>query len=174
MGPELRGDTLEVAVGSGRNLPNYSSAVTRAVGVDLSRGMLAQARRRADALDRPILLVQADDERLPFPDAAFDTVAVSLALCTAPDPIAALRELARVCRPDGRVVLLEHVRSPVGPVFVIQRLLTPLQERFIGCHLTRETVDAARRLGFTIESERCRFFNVFRLVVARPPGRGVA
>lgn len=168
-GAELRGETLEVAIGSGLNLPYYSPAVTRAVGVDLSRAMLAQARRRADALDRPLALVQADAERLPFPDAAFDTVAVSLALCTVPDPSAALRELTRVCRPDGRVVLLEHVRSPVGPVFVVQRLLTPLQERFIGCHLTRETVDAARRLGLTIESERRRLFDVFRLVVARPP-----
>ena len=168
-GAELRGETLEVAVGSGLNLPYYSAGVTRAVGVDLSRGMLAEAARRAAALKRPIALVQADAECLPFADASFDTVAISLALCTVPDPVAAMRELARVCRPDGRVVLLEHVRSPVGPVYAVERLLSPLQERFIGCHLTRKTIDVARRLGFTIESERQRLFGVFRLVVARPP-----
>ncbi len=175
-GAELRGETLEVAIGSGLTLPHYPAAVTRAVGVDLSRGMLAQARWRARELGRAVALVQADAQRLPFADASFDTVAISLALCTVPEPEAALREVARVCRPEGRVVLLEHVRSPIGPVAAGQRLLSPLQERLIGCHLTRETVDVARRLGFTVESERRRLFGVFRLVVARPFGgeRGAA
>lgn len=171
-GAELRGDVLEVAVGSGLNLPYYTAAVRRAVGVDLSGGMLRHARARAAELGRPVALAQMDAQRLAFRDDRFDTVAVSLALCTIPDPEAALRELARVCRPEGRVVLLEHVRSPVWPVSVAQRLLTPLQERFIGCHLTRRTVDVARALGFGIESERTRLFGVFRLVVARPPPRG--
>jgi len=166
---ELRGDVLEVAVGSGLNVPHYTSAVHRVVGVDLSGGMLRRARVRAAELGRPVAFAQMDAQRLAFGDAGFDTVAVSLALCTIPDPDAALRELARVCRPDGRVVLLEHVRSPVWPVFVAQRLLTPLQERFIGCCLTRPTIDTARALGFTVESERSRLFGVFRLVVARPP-----
>jgi len=168
-GAELRGETLEVAVGSGLNLPFYSPAVARAVGLDLSAGMLAQARRRATDLGRPIALVQGDAERLPFAAATFDTVAISLALCTVPDPAAVLRELARVCRPDGRVVLLEHVRSPVFPIYALEWLATPFQERFIGCHLTRESIDLARHLGFAIESERRRLFAVFRLVVARPP-----
>ena len=169
---ELRGETLEVAIGSGLNLPYYPAAVERAVGVDLSGGMLAQARQRATELGRPITLVQGDAQRLPFPDDRFDSVGISLSLCTIPNPVAALRELARVCRPDGRVVLLEHVRSPVWPVYAVERLLSPLQERFIGCHLTRETIDTARREGFAIASERRRLFGVLRLVVARPPGAG--
>lgn len=170
-GAELRGETLEVAVGSGLNLPHYPAAVGRSVGVDLSSGMLGQARRRAGELGREIALVQADAERLPFPDGSFDTVGVSLALCTVADPAAVLREVARVCRPAGRVVLLEHVVSPVAPVAALERLLSPLQERFIGCHLTRETIDTARELGFTVLSERHRLVGVFRLVVACPPGR---
>ena len=168
-GAELRGNTLEVAIGSGLTLPHYSAAVGRAAGVDVSCGMLAQARRRANELGRPVALVQGDAEHLPFADRSFDTVAISLALCTVPRPEAALREMARVCRPEGRVVLLEHVRSPVGPVYTVELLLSPIQERFIGCHLTRETIELARRLGFTIASERQRLFAVFRLVVARPP-----
>ena len=166
---ELRGDVLEVAVGSGLNLPHYPSAVRRVIGVDLSGGMLRRARTRAAEVSRPVAVAQMDAQRLALRDASFDTVAISLALCTVPDPEAALRELARVCRADGQVVLLEHVRSPVWPVFVAQRLLTPLQERFIGCHLTRSTIDTACALGFEIESERRRLFGVFRLVVARPP-----
>lgn len=165
----LHGRSLEVAVGSGLNLPHYPAAVTEAVGLDLSREMLRRAGQRARALGLPVALVQGDAERLPFPDAAFDSVGVSLALCTVPDPAAALREVARVCRPEGTVVLLEHVLSPSRPVAALERLLTPLQARAIGCHLDRETIDLARRLGFRVEREAARRFGVFRLVVARPP-----
>ena len=124
-GSALRGETLEVAVGSGLNLPSYTPAVTRAVGTDLSGGMLAEARKRARELDLPMRFVQMDAQRLAFPDASFDCVAISLALCTIPDPVAALRELARVCRPGGRVVLLEHVLSPSRPVALLERIWSP-------------------------------------------------
>ncbi|MDQ3045144.1 MAG: methyltransferase domain-containing protein [Chloroflexota bacterium] len=171
-GAELRGDTLEVAVGSGLNLPHYGPKVELAIGADLSLGMLEQARRRVTPHDRPLALVQMDAQRLAFPTASFDTVAISLALCTVPDPEAALRELARVCKPGGRVVLLEHVRSPHWPIALFQRAGTPLQERFIGCHLTRRTDITLRRLGFTVISERTRLFGIFRLIVASPPSDG--
>ncbi len=165
----LAGETLEVAVGSGLNLPSYTDAVTRAVGVDLSPGMLAEARRRADQLDLAIELVEGDAQRLPFADASFDTAAVSLGLCTVPDPARALRELARVCRPGGRIVLLEHVRSTVPPLVWLQVLLSPAQERLIGCHLARSTFDTARALGFGVEEVGTRFAGVFRLALLTPP-----
>jgi ubiquinone/menaquinone biosynthesis C-methylase UbiE len=168
-GALLQGETLDVGIGSGLNLPFYSPSVTRAVGVDLSFEMLRQAEQRARELAIPVALVQADAEALPFADAAFDTVAISLALCTIPDPAKALSELARICRPDGRVVLLEHVRSPHRPLAAIQGLLSPLNERASGCHLDRETFDLARSLGFTVREVRGRLFDVFRLAIARPP-----
>jgi ubiquinone/menaquinone biosynthesis C-methylase UbiE len=168
-GALLRGETLEVAIGSGLNLPYYTAAVMRATGVDLSPKMLSVARGRANELGLPITLLEADAADLPFPDASFDTAAISLALCTIPDPAAALRELARVCRPDGRVVLLEHVRSTALPVATLQRILSPLNERAIGCHLDRQTFELAQSLGFTIDTTRTRLFDSVRLAVARPP-----
>jgi len=168
----LAGETLEVAVGSGLNLPSYTDAVTRAVGVDLSPGMLAEARRRADALGRAIELVEGDAQRLPFADASFDTVAISLGLCTVPDPALALREIARVCRPGGRVVLLEHVRSTVPPLVWLQVVLSPAQERLIGCHLARSTFDVARGMGFGVEEVGSRLAGVFRLALLTPPLSG--
>jgi ubiquinone/menaquinone biosynthesis C-methylase UbiE len=168
-GAELTGSTLEIAIGSGLNLPYYTSAVTRAVGIDLSHEMLEQARSRAAEVGRPIDLLQMDAQQLAFPDGRFDTVAISLSLCTVPDPAAALREMARVCRPDGTIVLLEHVLSPIWPVAVLERLFSPLQERVIGCHLDRQTIDLARTLGFRIDREERRLASVIRLVIARPP-----
>lgn len=117
----------------------------------------------------PVTLLQADATALPFPDQSFDTVAISLALCTIPDPAAALRELARVCRPGGRAVLLEHVRSTAWPVAALQRLLSPCNERAIGCHLDRDSFGLAADLGYTITETRERLFDAVRLVVARPP-----
>ena len=83
-GALLSGETIEVGVGSGLNIPFYSPAVTRAVGVDLSYEMLRRAQERASQLGIPFDFVQADAEALPFPDAAFDTVAISLAICAKP------------------------------------------------------------------------------------------
>jgi ubiquinone/menaquinone biosynthesis C-methylase UbiE len=173
-GSLLTGATLEIGIGSGLNLPFYNSAVSRAAGVDLSLAMLCQASERAASLGIAIALVQADAEALPFPAAAFDTVAISLALCTIPDPEAALREIARVCRPQGHVVLLEHVRATARPLAVVQRLLSPLNEGAIGCHLDRDTFGLARALGFTIERQESRLWDAVRLAVARPPGAGRA
>jgi ubiquinone/menaquinone biosynthesis C-methylase UbiE len=128
---------LEVAVGTGLNLPLYRwPAVTSLTGVDLSPGMLQQAARRvaSDAVPGtrlvganggggggssarggrggvPVRLVQGDAARLPFPAATFDCVVDTFSLCVFEAPAAALAELARVLRPGGRLLLLEHTRS---------------------------------------------------------------
>ena len=130
----------------------------------------AQALARTQGHHR-VTFCQADAEALPFPDASFDTVAISLALCTIPDPAAALRELSRVCRRDGQIVLLEHVRSPARPLALAQRALSPLNERAIGCHLDRDTFALAQALGYAIVETESRLFAAVRLVVARPPAR---
>ncbi len=77
--------------------------------------------------------------------------------------------MARVCKPDGRVILLEHVRSPARPLAALQRALSPLNVRAIGCHLDRETFDLARELGFAVDERRSRLLAAVRLAVARPP-----
>jgi ubiquinone/menaquinone biosynthesis C-methylase UbiE len=167
-GALLHGETVEIAIGSGLNLPYYSDDVTRAVGIDLSPGMLEIAANRAQEVNRSIDLAVMDAQCLAFPDKSFDTVAVSLGLCTIPDPEAALREMSRVCKPDGQMVLLEHVRSPMWPVAMIQRLASPIQERLNGCHLARETIDLARECGLEFLREDQRLLGIMRLVIARP------
>lgn len=145
------GRTLELAVGTGLNLPFYPLDVAL-TGVDVSPAMLAVARERADVLGGGAEFHVGDAQALDFPDAHFDTVVATLALCTIPDERRALAEAYRVLRPGGQLLLLEHVRSPVGPVRWVQRLLDPLA-RLSGDHLLRDPLDHLAAVGFAVE--RC-------------------
>ena len=166
----LQGDVLEIGVGTGATLRHLAAndRIDSFTGIDLSAGMLNQARQVANELPFPVDLRQMDATRLDFPDDSFDIVTVSLTLCTVPDPAATLEEMSRVCRPGGRLVLLEHVLSPNPVVGWLQRCLAPAQQRVLGCHLDRTTDRLVRDLGFEVESHTSRLFGIFHLIVANP------
>jgi ubiquinone/menaquinone biosynthesis C-methylase UbiE len=162
------GDVLEVAIGTGRNLPYYPADV-RLTGVELSDEMLAIARRRAQDLDREVDLRLGDAQALDFPSESFDTVAITCALCTIPDDRQAAAEAWRVLRPGGRLLLLEHVRSPRPLVRAGQRLLEPLTVRFEADHLLREPLDYLAELGFEVQEIERSKLGIVERVVARKP-----
>jgi ubiquinone/menaquinone biosynthesis C-methylase UbiE len=167
VGSRARGDVLEIAVGTGRNLVYYRPGV-RLSGIDLSPEMVAVARGRAAQLGLNAELVTGNAEQLPYADESFDTVVSTLSLCTISDLEAALSEALRVLRPGGRLVTLEHVRSPNPMVRLIQRMLDPLSMRFACDHLLREPLDVLAPLGFTIEHlERSRLGVIERLVASK-------
>ncbi|WP_333782869.1 class I SAM-dependent methyltransferase [Arthrobacter sp. H14] len=141
----------------------------RLTGVELSASMLAQAHARAEMLHRVVDLRLGDAQHLNFPDASFDTVVATLSLCSIPDDRAAVAEMARVLRPGGRLVLLDHVASSVRPVRAVQRLLDPLLVRFEGDHLLREPEAAVRAAGLvTDELTRFKWGIVLRLTAHKP------
>src|SRR5579859_1052695 len=105
---QAAGDTLEVAIGTGLNLPLYPPGI-RLTGIDLSAAMLAIARRRAQQLGRAVDLREADAHALPFPGAAFDTVVCTFSLCAIPDEHQAVSEMTRVLRPGGLLLLADHI-----------------------------------------------------------------
>ncbi len=165
---QAKGDVLEVAVGTGRNLPFYPAGV-RLTAIDLSPGMLELARRRAAALGLRADLREGDAQRLDFPDASFDTVVFTLALCSIPDDGRAVAEARRVLRPGGRLLLLEHVRSPRWFVHAAQRALNLLTVPLQGDHLVREPLEHLRREGFEVQRlERLKLGIVLRLAAQRP------
>ena len=104
------GDVLEVAAGTGNNLRHYPEDCKITL-IDLSRSMLKIASQKARRQRLEVSIQEMDAESLEFPDDAFDTVVDSLSLCTLTQPVQALREMARVCKPKGRILLLEHGRS---------------------------------------------------------------
>jgi ubiquinone/menaquinone biosynthesis C-methylase UbiE len=162
-----RGRTLELAVGTGLNLPFYRPDVAL-TGVDVNPAMLAIARRRSAALGRAADLREGDAQALPFPDGAFATAVATLALCTIPDERRALAEAHRVLRPDGRLLLLEHVRSPVAPIRWAERLLDPLARR-AGDHLLRDPLDHLAAVGFDVERCARSRWGLVAEIVARKP-----
>lgn len=165
---QARGRVLEVAIGTGRNLPHYPADV-ELIGIDLSPAMLARARERAERLGREVRLQEGDAQRLPFPDATFDTVVATLTLCSIPDDVTAVAEMARVLRTGGRLVLLDHVASPAPVIRAVQRVLDPLFVRLAADHLLRRPEVAVRAAGLSIdELHRSKRGIVTRLVAAKP------
>jgi ubiquinone/menaquinone biosynthesis C-methylase UbiE len=162
------GDVLELAVGTGLNFPYYPKDI-RLTGVELSPGMLAIARARAARLGLAADLRLGDVQALEFPDERFDTVVCTLSLCTIPDAQRALAEARRVLRPGGRLLLLEHVRSPRPIVRFVEQLLDPLAVRFMGDHLLRDPLDHLGALGFTVERVDRAKRGLLEWVVARKP-----
>jgi ubiquinone/menaquinone biosynthesis C-methylase UbiE len=165
---QVGGDVLEIAIGTGRNLPFYGREVLL-TGIELSPAMLDIARQRARELGRTVDLRVGDAQSLPFDDERFDAVVVTLALCSIPDDAKAVAEVKRVLRAGGRFVLLEHVRSPLAPVRVLQRLIEPIAVRLDGDHYVREPLDHLRREGFEIERAERSGLGIVERVSARKP-----
>jgi ubiquinone/menaquinone biosynthesis C-methylase UbiE len=164
----LEGDVLEIAIGTGRNMALYPPGI-RVTGVELSEEMLARARRRAQQLGVSADLHVGNAQDLHFTDSSFDTVLITFALCTIPDERRALAEAFRVLRPSGRLVAVEHVRSPIGAVRAVQRMLDPLAVRFAADHLTREPLDHLAAVGFQIDTVERLKLGIAERVSARKP-----
>lgn len=167
-----RGDVLEVAIGTGLNIPFYDPDVDL-TGVDLSTRMLEAARQRAADLDRDVDLREGDAHNLDFDDESFDTVVCTFSLCNIPDPRLALTEMRRVLRPGGRLVLVDHIRSSVVPIHWLQKAIEIVSVRIDGDYMTRRPADAVEQLGYDIvERDRFRWGIVERLVAKRGASAG--
>jgi ubiquinone/menaquinone biosynthesis C-methylase UbiE len=163
---QASGDVLEVAIGTGRNLPFFPEPI-RLTGIELSSEMLAIARRRATALGREVDLHQGDAQALPFPDAAFDTVVCAFSLCSIPDDRKAVAEMKRVLRPGGRLLLLDHVLSSSQLLRDVQWLLEQVTLRLEGEHMLRRPLEHVQSEGFEIERAERSKAGIVELVSAR-------
>jgi ubiquinone/menaquinone biosynthesis C-methylase UbiE len=153
-----QGRTLEIGAGTGVNLELYPDSVTELVLTEPDEHMRRQLETKLAALGRPAEVVDAGGERLPFADASIDTAVATLVFCTIPDPAAAVGEIARVLRPEGRLLFLEHVRSNDPQAARWQdRLERPWGWFGRGCHPNRDTLATIEASGLevaTVESDR--------------------
>lgn len=145
---EMSGRCLFLALGTGLDIPRFPPDLD-ITAIDISPGMLRRARPRAEAYAGRLRLVQADALQLCFPASSFETVVTSCTLCSVPRPVRVLRELRRVLRPGGRLLMFEHVRSR-QPILGLALDAMTLWTRWSGTWMNRDTVTSVRAAGFQI------------------------
>lgn len=161
------GRVLDVACGTGPNF-RYLPDTVDLTGIDISPEMLAKARQRLEPLDVDGTLYEMDAQALEFPDDSFDTVLSSLSTCTFPEPIAALRELSRVCRPDGQILLLEHGRSDVESIARFQDWRAEAHYEKMGCRWNQEPTKLVADAGLSTRRTSTRLLGIITMIQARP------
>ena len=148
---QARGKVLEIGGGTGANLPFYGPEVEALVVTEPEEPMARRLERKLPDYSRPVRVVRAPAEQLPFEDESFDFVVATLVLCTVDDPVRALGEARRVLKPGGRLLFLEHVRSDDAKLARWQDRLNGFQKRFAcGCNCNRDTLKTIEELGFSV------------------------
>jgi phosphatidylethanolamine/phosphatidyl-N-methylethanolamine N-methyltransferase len=157
---------LEIGVGTGGNFAYYP-ADSEITGFDVSEKMLAQARLKSAGKAVAGRLSLMDAQNLGFKEDSFDTVVASLVFCTVPDPIKGLKEIARVVKPNGKVVLLEHVLSSNFYLAAMMQAVNPFTRKLFGENFNRKTVENVAKSGLIIEKVTDVGWGIFKLIEAR-------
>lgn len=159
--PRAQGRVLEVGIGTGLNMRYYDKRrVTHITGLDPALQLHPLAQERIAQAGLPVDLVGLSAEKIPLPDASFDTVLITYTLCTIPDPQAALLEMRRVLAPTGKLLFCEHGRAPDASVQRWQDRLQPFWGPLAGgCHLGRDIPALLRAAGFTLTDLQTRYLS---------------
>ena len=164
----MTGRCLMVAAGTGNDF-RYFPPGLEIVAIDVSPAMVERARRRGALYHGNLTVRLMDVQALEFDDATFDTVVTACTFCSVPDPVRGLRELYRCLKPGGTLLMFEHVRSRIGPIAILQDLLTPLSRR-LGPDMNRDTVGNVVHAGFELCCEENVYLDVVKAIEARREG----
>jgi len=159
-------EILEVGVGTGKNFPYYPPGVN-ITAVDFSIKMLEVAQKRAAKENVKVNLRQMDVQNLEFADNTFDSIVGSFIFCSVPDPVLGLREVKRVLKQGGKLVLLEHVISADPIIARLMNLFNPVIVRLMGPNINRRTVDNVIESGLVLEQVTDLSAGIFKLIEAR-------
>jgi ubiquinone/menaquinone biosynthesis C-methylase UbiE len=160
----MRGATLMVGAGTGNDFKFFPPNM-HVVAIDISPKMLERAARKAVSYQGSIELREMDVCELEFPEATFDTVATACTFCSVPKPVIGLRELRRVLKPGGQLLMFEHVRSAIGPLGILLDLMTPICRR-VGPELNRDTVGNVQKGGFRLRRVENVYLDVVKIIEA--------
>ncbi|HKK10526.1 MAG TPA: class I SAM-dependent methyltransferase [Bacteroidales bacterium] len=145
---DAAGKTLEVGIGTGKNLPYYPENV-QLTGIDFSPKMIEITNKKLREHPRSnTRIIQMDAEKMEFADSTFDTVVTSCVFCSVPNAVQGLKEIRRVCRKDGKVLMLEHVRSQNKVTGKIMDIINPIPVYIYGANINRRTYENLIKAGF--------------------------
>ncbi len=165
----LSGKILEIGVGTGANFPFYSKEA-EVIGIDFSEGMLKKAKNRLEkhSYKASIQVLKMDAQDMVFSDGEFDYVVTSCVFCSVPDPVKGMKEMRRVCRKDGQILMLEHMRSSNPVLGSIMDVLNPLTVSLWGANINRETLDNLHRAGIKVTETEDLFGSIMKKIKATP------
>lgn len=164
----VKGKVLEVGVGTGKNLPYYSRKA-KVTGIDISSGMLDKAIEKNKKLKINCSLLLMDAENIKFSNNSFDTVLCTFILCSVPNPVKTLKEMRRVCKANGKIIMVEHVLSKNRLIALWQKLHNPITRWLVGVNIDRDTAENIRKAGLNIiNEENLALKDVFKLFVCKP------
>jgi len=163
----LRGNILEVGVGTGKNLSYYNKEA-KITGIDLSPGMLSKAKERLKLLRRRnISLIEMDAQNLKFKDNSFDYIICTFVLCSVPDPVKTLKEMKRVVKPNGKILMIEHMLSKNKLIAFYEHIHNPITRFLFGFNVNRKTDENVEKAGLKIRKmQNMALFDVFRKIEA--------
>lgn len=145
---EMKGKVLEIGVGTGKNIEYYHDAI-EVTAIDFSSKMLLRARNRAKSLRKSVDLREMDAQNMAFSDNTFDYVVATCVFCSVPDPVKGFKEIRRVLKPTGKVLLIEHVRSEEKVLGLLMDIMNPLVVNFYGANINRRTEENIKKSGFS-------------------------
>lgn len=169
----LQGDILETGVGTGKNL-SYYNLKAKVTAVDISPRMIDKAIGRAKCIDLNVTFHCMDAQKLKFPDEFFDYVVDTFVLCSVPDPVRTLKEMRRVLKKNGRIILIEHVLSKNRAIALWQHIHNPLTRRVFGFNVNRDTKRNIQKAKLAInKDEHLALFDVFRKFTCSRKGKSI-
>ncbi|WP_242694643.1 class I SAM-dependent methyltransferase [Pseudogracilibacillus auburnensis] len=163
----LQGNILEVGVGTGANLSYYPSNV-HVTGIDFSPKMLMKAYEKIDKAEVKVVLREMDAQDMDFPDNTFDAVVSTYVFCSIPNPVKGFKEIRRVVKPEGKIVMLEHMRSENVVAGKILDLMNPLTVRIVGANVNRKTIENIEKAGLRIEQQKYLMTSIMRKIIISP------
>ena len=161
------GKVLEIGVGTGANLRYYPDHV-HVTGIDFSPAMLQKAREKAHHLSLSVDLIEMDAQNIDFPDFTFDTVVSTCVFCSVPDPMQGLKEIRRVTKHEGKVIMLENMRSDNEVIGKAMDILNPIGLHIVGANINRKTIDNIEQAGMKVDSQERLMSSIMRKLILNP------
>ncbi|PRX19247.1 phosphatidyl-N-methylethanolamine N-methyltransferase [Orenia metallireducens] len=158
---------LEAGVGTGKNMSYYPERI-EAYGIDFSERMLVEAKKRTEKLKVQVELREMDIQKLDFSDDYFDIIVTSCVFCSVPDPVQGLKELKRVCKDDGRIIMLEHMRSEKEPLGYFMDSINWVSLLTWGANINRKTMENIKKAGLEVIKEEDLLLDVVKELILSP------